>query len=62
VQDLIDETTTPQGALQVYTAARLAIEPDTHDEREFLAALAHGLQLDRDLVAHVDSEVGSIKV
>lgn len=62
VQDLIDDTKSPASALQVYTAARLAIEPDTHAEREFLAALAYGLELDQDLVAHVDSEVESIKV
>lgn len=62
VQDLIDDTTSQERGLQVYTAARLAIEPDTDPEREFLTKLSQGLRLDHDLVAHVDSEVRRIKM
>lgn len=54
-QELISEVQTPQQAVQVYTAARLAIEPDTHGEQAYLAALASGLGIDRELAAHVDA-------
>lgn len=42
-------------ALQVYTAARLAIDPDTEGERTFLADLAREMRLEGELVSHVDA-------
>jgi uncharacterized membrane protein YebE (DUF533 family) len=51
---------TPEIAAQVYTAARLAIDPDTENEQAFLADLAGGLGLDADLVAHIDAAAASV--
>jgi uncharacterized membrane protein YebE (DUF533 family) len=48
-------------AAQVYAAARLAIDPDTDDERNFLEALAAELALDASLVAHIDAAAASAK-
>lgn len=41
----------------MYTAARLAVDPDTHAERGFLDALASSLKLPQALVNHVESTV-----
>jgi uncharacterized membrane protein YebE (DUF533 family) len=45
---------------QIYTAARLAIDPDMADEQSFLADLAGGLELDAELVAHIDAAAASV--
>ena len=58
-EDLIGAAQTPEQAVQVYTAARLAIEPDTQGEQAYLGALASGLGIDRDLAAHVDAAARS---
>jgi uncharacterized membrane protein YebE (DUF533 family) len=48
-------------AAQVYAAARLAIDPDTQEEQDFLAALAEKLAIDAGLVAHIDAAASSAK-
>lgn len=48
-------------AAQVYAAARLAIDPDLPEERDFLAALAETLKLEAGLVAHIDAAAASAK-
>lgn len=53
--------TDPEQAAQVYAAARLAIDPDTADERAFLASLASQLRLDPSLVAHIDAAASNVK-
>jgi uncharacterized membrane protein YebE (DUF533 family) len=58
-QDLVGAVQSPEQAVQVYTAARIAIEPDTHGEQRFLAELAQGLGIDRNLAAHVDAAARS---
>jgi uncharacterized membrane protein YebE (DUF533 family) len=55
VDDLAGAVTTPAEAVQVYTAARLAIDPDTNEENEFLAQLAKRLGIDANLAAHIDA-------
>ena len=57
--DLVGAVQSPEQAVQVYTAARLAIEPDTQGEQAFLAQLAQGLGIDRNLAAHVDAATRS---
>lgn len=42
-------------AVQVFTAARIAIDLDTDQEHDFLVRLADDLGLDRQLVAHIDA-------
>ncbi|MEO1694405.1 MAG: DUF533 domain-containing protein [Pseudomonadota bacterium] len=42
-------------AMQVYAGARLAIEPDTMAEQNFLAELAERLGIDAQLARHIDA-------
>lgn len=53
--DLASAVATPEQAVQVYTAARLAIEPDTNAENAFLEELAERLGIDANLAAHIDA-------
>jgi uncharacterized membrane protein YebE (DUF533 family) len=53
-------STSAEMTVQIYTAARLAIDPDTADEQQFLADLAGSLQLDESLVAHIDAAAASV--
>lgn len=57
---LVGLATTPELAAQIYTAARLAIEPDEESEQTFLADLVAGLGLDQELVAHIDAAAASV--
>lgn len=61
IDDLVAEAATPEVAAQVYTAARLAINPDVAEEKDFLAGLAGSLGLDAELVAHIDAAATSAK-
>ncbi|MGA8292547.1 MAG: DUF533 domain-containing protein [Rhodoplanes sp.] len=59
VDALVASVSTPAIAAQVYTAARLAVNPDHPAEQRFLERLAAGLKLEPGLVAHVDAAVRS---
>ncbi len=48
-----------QEAVQVYTAARIAIDPDTRGEQAFLYELAQRLSIPEDLRAHIDAAAAS---
>lgn len=48
--------------IEIYTASRLAIEPDTRTERGYLDMLAGRLQLPDALVDHIESTVSAAKV
>jgi uncharacterized membrane protein YebE (DUF533 family) len=61
VEDLAGQAATPELAAQVYTAARLAIEPDTAQEKDFLAGLAGALGLEAELVANIDAAAAGVK-
>lgn len=52
----------PEQAAQVYTAARLGIDVDNDDERQFMADLARELRLDPALVAQLEAAAASVKV
>ncbi len=62
IDELVKASTDEKSAVQIYTAARLAIEPDHFAEKGFLSELAKGLQLDERLVESINSQVKSIKV
>ncbi len=55
IEELASAATTPALCAEVYTAARLAIEPDSPIEREWLDRLAAALNLEPGLRAHLDS-------
>jgi uncharacterized membrane protein YebE (DUF533 family) len=47
---------------ELYTASRLAIDPDTRAERGYLDLLAGRLGLPDGLVDHIEATVSSVKV
>lgn len=55
VEEIAGAVSSQEEAIQVYTAARITVDPDLEEEHEFLAALAAALGLDEGLVAHVDA-------
>lgn len=59
---LAEAAETPELAAQIYTAARLAINPDTPAEKDFLAGLASSVGLDAELVANIDAAASAAKV
>ncbi|RDI62510.1 tellurite resistance TerB family protein [Microvirga subterranea] len=60
--DLAAAVRTPEQAVQVYTAARRIITPNTVEERVFLAHLSAALGLDPKVVAQIDALAsGAIK-
>lgn len=60
--ELAAACTSPEIAMQCYTAARIAIEPHSDAEKKFLADLASALGMDAALVAHVDAAATANKV
>jgi uncharacterized membrane protein YebE (DUF533 family) len=62
VEELAATVTSPEKAAQVYAAARIAIDPDTMQEREFLRNLAASLDLDQSMVAQIDETAEAMKV
>ncbi len=54
--ELTAGVTSEREAVKLYTAARLAIDPDTDAEQSFLAILASRLGLDDKLTAHIDAQ------
>lgn len=55
VAQIADAVSSPEQAVQVYTAARIAIDPDTASEKQFLAGLAQALGIDPQLAQHIDA-------
>jgi uncharacterized membrane protein YebE (DUF533 family) len=62
VETLVEGAESPELAAQIYTAARIAINPDTPKEKDFLAGLAASLGLDAELVANIDAAASAAKV
>jgi uncharacterized membrane protein YebE (DUF533 family) len=55
IDDLVAACASPEQAVQVYTAARIAITPDSQAELAFLSGLASALGVDNKLAAHIDA-------
>ncbi|WP_449255791.1 tellurite resistance TerB family protein [Bosea sp. (in: a-proteobacteria)] len=62
IDQLAEAAETPELATQIYAAARLAINPDTAAEKDFLAGLAGSLGLDAELVANIDAAASAAKL
>lgn len=58
-QDLAAAVQSPEQAVQVFTAARFAIDPNQRSENRYLAELAGALGIDNDLAAHIDATARS---
>jgi uncharacterized membrane protein YebE (DUF533 family) len=61
IATLAEGIASPEEAAQVYAAARLAIDPDRREEKDFLAALASTLGIEHGLIAHIDAAAQSAK-
>jgi len=61
VEELAANVNDPERAAQVYAAARIAIDPDTIQEREFLNQLAEALDLDQGLRAQIDDTASAMR-
>lgn len=61
IDDLIGAVQTDAQKLELYTASRLTIDPDTRVERGYLDLLAGRLKLPDALVDHVEATVSSAK-
>lgn len=59
---LVAAAQTDAQKVELYTASRLAIEPDTRAERGYLDLLAGRLKLPDALVDHVEATISSVKV
>jgi len=59
---IVASAKTEEQRLELYTASRLAIEPDSRAERGYLDLLAGRLSLPDALVDHVEATVSSVKV
>jgi uncharacterized membrane protein YebE (DUF533 family) len=59
---LVAAATTEEQKVEVYTAARLTISPDSRAERGFLDMLAGRLNLPDALVDHIDATVRGVSV
>jgi uncharacterized membrane protein YebE (DUF533 family) len=60
-EDLAASVGTPERAAQIYSAARLVIEPDTEKERAFLRKLADALKLPPELRGEIDGGASGLK-
>jgi len=56
IEALAGAVQSPAEAVQLFTAARLAVDANSAEEAEFLSELARRLGLDPGLVAHIDAE------
>jgi uncharacterized membrane protein YebE (DUF533 family) len=61
VEELAANIDDPEKAAQVYAAARIAIDPDTIQEREFLNQLAAALDLEQAVRAQIDDTAGAMR-
>jgi len=59
---LVAAARTEAQKVELYTASRLAIEPDTRAERGYLDLLAGRLSLPEALVDHIEATVSAAKV
>jgi uncharacterized membrane protein YebE (DUF533 family) len=55
--DLASEVSSPEQAIQVYTAARIAVDVEGEEEHAFLTALASKLGIDEALARQIDATV-----
>lgn len=62
IDALVGAAQTDAQKVELYTASRLAIEPDSRAERGYLDLLAGRLKLPDALIDHVEATVSSVKV
>lgn len=60
VDELTEAVSSPEEAVQVYTAARLAVDMDNRQEHDFLVSLAEKLGIDANLATHIDAAARNV--
>lgn len=58
IDELTERVDSPEQGARLYAAARLAIDADTLQEREFLKRLAEALDVPQEVAARVDAGLG----
>jgi uncharacterized membrane protein YebE (DUF533 family) len=58
IDDIAERVDDPEQAARIYAAARLAIDPDTLQEREFLKMLAEALDVPAEAAERLEAELG----
>ncbi len=61
VETLAAGADSPEFASQVYTAARLTIEPDTPEETTFLERLGAALGMEKEMLEHLNAAASAVK-
>ena len=59
IDDLAAGVSSQEEAVQIYTAARVTVDPDAEEEHAFLVALAERLGIDDALADHIDAAARS---
>ncbi|MCJ2048150.1 DUF533 domain-containing protein [Methylobacterium sp. J-070] len=59
IDEIAERVTGPDAAARIYAAARLAIDPDTIQERQFLKMFAEALDLPADATERVEREIAA---
>jgi uncharacterized membrane protein YebE (DUF533 family) len=62
IDDLVAAARTEEQKVELYTATRITIDPDTRAERGYLDLLAGRLGLPDALIDHIDATVAAAKV
>ncbi|WP_024587741.1 tellurite resistance TerB family protein [Aliihoeflea sp. 2WW] len=62
LDDIVREAQSEEQRVEIYTASRLTIDPDSRAERGYLDQLAGRLNLPDALVDHIEANVASVKV
>ena len=61
VDEIAESVNDPDRAAQVYAAARIAVDPDTVQERDFLHRLAEALDLDPAVRTQIDETAEALR-
>jgi uncharacterized membrane protein YebE (DUF533 family) len=59
VDEIAERVAGPDAAARIYAAARLAIDPDTLQERQFLKMFAEALDLPTEAIERVERDIGA---
>lgn len=62
LDDIVREAQSEEQRVEIYTASRLTIDPDSRAERGYLDQLAGRLNLPDALVDHIEANVAGVKV
>lgn len=59
IDEIAERVNDPDAAARIYAAARLAIDPDTIQERQFLKMLAEALDVPGAAAASIERDIGA---